>query len=243
MVALPISRKKGETKQRIFQVLGALSQGMLAFSGYLVCVVLVINHWFVDWWVASKHYGEQYGGFALTVAILISMVVRHWTTTTGYTVFSFGHQRRISLTNLGDGLVTAVSCLIAIKLWGIIGGPIGVTMGACLVSLPLNLRVIARDTDSSIWRLVSAMLGGWFWRFALLVSGAVWLALYWSPKSPVEAAVAAAVVSVVYVVVMLPILWRPPLGNYVRPLMSSLGAKYAAMQMRFATAIRVGRGL
>jgi hypothetical protein len=171
------------------------------------------------------------------------MVIRHWTTTTAYTVFSFGHQRRISLTNLGDGFVTLVSCLIAIKLWGIIGGPIGVTMGACLVSLPLNLRVIAQDTDSSVWRLVGAMLGGWFWRFALLASAAVSVALNWSPKSLVEAAVAAMVVSVVYVLVMLPIILRPPLGTYVRPLLSSLGVKYAALQVRFATSIGVGRDL
>lgn len=235
--------KTGETRQRIFQVLAALSQGMLAFSGWLVCVVLVINHWFVDWWVASKHYGEQYGGFALSAAILTSMLVRHWTTTTSYTVFSFGHQRRISLTNLADGLVTLISCLAAIKLWGVIGGPIGVIMGACLVSLPFNLQVIARDTDSSIWGLIRAMLGGWFWRFALLSAAAVWVALHWTPKSLVEAGGAALVVSVVYVLVMLPITLRPPLGNYVQPLLSSFGAKYAALQLRFATAIGVGRSL
>jgi O-antigen/teichoic acid export membrane protein len=235
--------KTGETRQRIFQVLAALSQGMLAFSGFLVCVVLVINHWFVDWWIASKHYGEQYAGFALTAAILTSMVVRHWTATTSYTVFSFGHQRRISLTNLGDGFVTLVSCLVAIKLWGLIGGPIGIIMGACLVSLPFNLRVIARDTDSTVWRLVRAMLGGWFWRFALLAAAAVWLSLHWTPKSLLEAACAAVTVSAVYILVMLPIVLHPPLGNYVRPLMSSLGAKYAAMQLRFVTAIGVGRSL
>jgi O-antigen/teichoic acid export membrane protein len=235
--------KTGETRQRIFQVLAALSQGMLAFSGFLVCIVLVINHWFVDWWVASKHYGEQYGGFALTVAILMSMLVRHWTTTTSYTVFSFGHQRRISLTNLGDGLVTAVSCLVAIKLWGLVGGPIGIIMGACLVSLPFNLTIIARDTDSSVWRLVSAMLGGWFWRFVLLAGGAVWVSLHWMPKSLLEAACAAVVMSTVYILVMLPLALHPPLGIYVRPLISSLGEKYAALQLRFATAIGVGRNL
>lgn len=235
--------KTGETRQRIFQALGALSQGMLAFSGWLVCVVLIVNHWFVDSWVAAKHYGEQYGGFTLTVAILINMVIRHWTTTTAYTVFSFGHQRRISLTNLADGLVTLVSCLAAIKMFGLVGGPIGVTMGACLVSLPFNLRVIARDTDSSVWSLIRVMLGGWSWRFALLTAASVWVALHWTPKSFVEAAGAAAVVSVIYALVMLPVALRPPLGNYVRPLFSSLGAKFASLQLRFATAIGVGRSL
>jgi hypothetical protein len=111
------------------------------------------------------------------------------------------------------------------------------------VSLPFNLSIIARDTDSSVWRLVSAMLGGWFWRFALLAAGAVWLALHWTPKSVLEAAGAAVGASVAYILVMLPIVLHPPLGIYVRPLMSSLGAKYAALHLRLATAIGVSRSL
>jgi O-antigen/teichoic acid export membrane protein len=226
--------KTGESKQRVFQVLAALSQGLLAFSGLVVCVVLVVNHWFVDWWVTSRHYGEQYGGFALTVAILLTMLVRHWTATSAYTVFCFGHQRRISLTNLADGIVTAACCLGATAMFGVIGAPLGSVAGACLVSLPANLRMIARDTDSTVPRLAAAMLGGWLWRFLLLGAGAVWLALHWSPRSPVEASVAAVATGIIYGLLMLPVLLRPPLGNYVRPLAASFHAKYVALQMRFS---------
>ena len=230
--------KSGETKQRMLQVLAALNQGMLTFSGLVVCIVLVINHWFVDWWIASRHYGEQYGGWALTAAILLCMVVRHWTATTAYTVFCFGHQRRISLTNLGDGLITAACCLAGTLLWGPIGAPLGSVAGAFLVSLPFNLSLIARDTDTSVMHLIWVMLGGWLWRFALLTAAAAWLALHWSPKGMFEAGATAIVAGIIYTLAMLPVLLRAPLGNYVRPLLTSLRDNVAALGSSLSSRIR-----
>jgi O-antigen/teichoic acid export membrane protein len=227
--------KTGESRQRVIQALSALNQAMLTFSGLVFCVVVVVNHWFVDWWIAARQYGEQYGGIWLTLAILMSMVIRHWTTTTGYAVFCFDHQRRISLTNLCDGLVTAGSCLVCIALWGVIGAPIGIMIGACAVSLPLNLRMIAQDTDTTVPRLVASMLGGWFWRFALLIAGAILVALRWSPKNLVEAAAASVAVAAIYCLFMLPNVLRAPLGNYIRPLITSFHAKFTALQMRFSS--------
>lgn len=227
--------KTGESRKRVFQALAALTQGMLTFSGLVFCVVLAMNHWFVDWWVAAKHYGEQYAGFALTLAILLNLLVRHWTATTAYTVFCFDRQRRISLTNLADGVVTAGCALAGCVLWGAIGAPIGSIAGACIVSLPFNLQVIARDTDTTFWQLVSGMLGGWLWRFGLLAAGAMWLGLHWVPKSITDAALATGVIVGVYTLAMLPNLLRAPLGNYIRPLAASFRAKYAALQIRFSS--------
>jgi O-antigen/teichoic acid export membrane protein len=226
--------RTGESRQRVFQALSALNQGMLTFSGLVFCVVVVVNHWFVDWWIAARQYGEQYGGIWLTLAILMSMVVRHWTTTTGYAVFCFDHQRRICITNLCDGVVTAVACLTFTALWGVIGAPLGSMTGACLISLPLNLRRVALDTETNVPRLIAGMLGGWFWRFLLLVAAAILVALRWSPKNLLQAALAAVAVSVVYCLVMLPNLLRAPLGNYVRPLMALFRARFTALQMRFS---------
>jgi O-antigen/teichoic acid export membrane protein len=223
--------KAGESRQKILQVLVALNLGILTFSGLVFCVVLVINHWFVDWWVTAR----QYGGFALTVAILLSMLIRHWTTTTGYCVFCFGHQRRISLTNLADGLVTAGACL-GLTMWlGPVGAPVGSLLGACLVSLPLNLRQIAWDTGVSVPHLVTAMLGSWSWRFAAVAAGAVLVAMRWSPKTLPEAAAAGASVAIIYVLVMLPNVLRSPLGSYLWPLLASIRCKYSAFQMRFSS--------
>ena len=224
--------KTGESRQRVFQALSALNQAMLTFSGLVFCVVVVVNHWFVDWWVTARQYGEQYGGISLTLAILLSMVVRHWTTTTAYSVFCFDHQRRISLTNLCDGLVTAGACLACTAMWGVIGAPIGSLIGACLVSLPLNLLSISRDTETSLPQLMSGMLGGWFWRFLLLIAGSIFVALRWSPKNLMEAGCAALAVSVIYSLVMLPNLLRAPLGNYLRPLATSFRARYLALQTK-----------
>jgi O-antigen/teichoic acid export membrane protein len=223
--------KTGESREKLFEVLVALSHGILAFSGLVFCVVLVINHWFVDWWVTA----HQYGGFPLTAAILLNMVVRHWTGTTGYGVFCLGHQRRISLTNLSDGLVTVIASAGLIFWWGPIGAPLGSTFGACLVSLPFNLFVIARDTDVTVPRLISAILGSWIWRFALLGAGCWWLGWSWSPKSVPEAAAAAIAVTTLYAVVLLPTILRSPLGNYIRPLLASFRGMYTALQMRFSS--------
>jgi O-antigen/teichoic acid export membrane protein len=227
--------KTGESRQRVFQALSALNQAMLTFSGLVFCVVVVVNHWFVDWWITAKQYGEQYGGLALTLAILVGMVIRHWTTTTAYAVFCFDHQRRISLTNLCDGAVTAAACLAGTARWGVIGAPIGTILGACLVSLPLNLIRIARDTEISVAQLIGGMLGGWFWRFMLLISGAVLVAVLWSPRNLVEAGLAAAATALIYCLGMLPNLLKAPLGIYVRPLMNSFRARCVALQVRFSS--------
>jgi len=223
--------KTGESRPRLFQVLIALNQGVLVFSGLVFCIVLVVNHWFVDWWVSA----HQYGGFLLTASILLNMVVRHWTSTTGYTVFSFGYQRRISLTNLSDGLVTVLASVGLIMLWGPLGAPIGSIIGASLVSLPCNLSVIARETDVTVARLVSAMSGSWMWRF-VLVAGACWgLGMWWSPKNLLEAAAAAVSITLLYLLVMLRNVLRSPLGNYVRPVFASFRGTYAAFQMRLSS--------
>ena len=223
--------KSGESRQRLFQVLISLSHGILAFSGLVFCVVVLVNRWFVNWWVS----GKQYGGTLLTAMILVNMLARHWNTTAAYSVFCFGYQRRISLTNLSDGLVTAAASLGLVMFLGPAGAPAGSLMGVCLVSLPFNLRIIARDTGVTIPHLVGAMLNGWAWRFALVGAGVLWLSTLWSPKSLLEAGGACASVGAVYLLVMLPNVLRSPLGGYIRPVLASFRIKCAALQVRFSS--------
>jgi O-antigen/teichoic acid export membrane protein len=223
--------KSGEPRQRILQVLVALTHGILTFSGLIFCMVVIVNHWFVNWWVTSK----QYGGFVLTIVFMITMTLRHWTTTTAYSVFCFGHQRRLSLTNLCDGLITTASCLALTMKFGVAGAAAWSLIGACLVSLPCNLRRIARDAGVPVLRLVKDMIGSFAWRFALLGSGAIWIALRWSPQSLPSAAITCLAVAIVYACVMLPNVFRSPLGAYIRPLLASFRGRYAALQMRFSS--------
>ncbi|MGD0434817.1 MAG: lipopolysaccharide biosynthesis protein [Bryobacteraceae bacterium] len=222
--------KSGESRERMFQVLVSLTHGMLFLSGLIVCVVLPINHWFVDWWVTAR----QYGGLALTLAFIANVAVRHWTTTTAFTVFCFGHQRRISLTNLFDGLVSAGSCLVLTMLFGLPGAALGSVVGAAAISLPFNLRVIARDTGVTVRRLILAMLGSWIWRFAVIMTALVWIAMRWSPRNLGEAAATAAATAAAYGLLMLPNIFKSPLGGYIRPILASFRLRYAAFQMRLS---------
>ena len=222
--------KAGESRQRLFQALIALTHGVLTFSGLLICVVLVVNHWFVDWWVTAK----QYGGLNLTAAYGATVLIRHWTTTTAYSVFCFGHQRRISLTNLVDGVVTALSCLVLTKMFGLPGAALGSAVGACVISLPLNLSVIARDTGVTLRHLIRATLGDWIWRFAVILVPVVWVSLRWSPKNLFEAALSCLVIAAAYGLLMLRHLVRSPLGNYVRPLLAAFRWRQAAPQVGFS---------
>lgn len=220
--------KTGESRRKLLDVLIALTHGILAFSGLVFCVVLVVNRWFVDWWVTAN----QYGGFALTVAFLVTITTRHWNTTTAYTVFCLGHQRRISLTNLCDGLVSAAACVFLTGIAGPVGTALGSLAGAVVVSLPCNLRVIARDTKVSVLHLMSAMLSGWFSRFALVAGAALWVGYQWPPASLQSAVYVAVLTGCVYVLVMLPVILRSPLGSYLRSGFAAFRSRCAAFHAR-----------
>jgi O-antigen/teichoic acid export membrane protein len=214
--------KSGESSGQVFRVLIALNHGILAFSGLVFCVVLLVNQWFVTWWVTAG----QYGGFRLTLAILVNVLFGHWKAMTAYTVFCFGHQRRISLTNLSTGLVTAASSIGLTIALGPIGAPLGALSGTFLVSLPLNLWRIARDTEVSVPHLIVGMLGGWSWRFLMVCVAAGFVAAHWSPKNLPQAAAAVAGVTGAYLLVMVPDVMDSPLGDYVRPYLTSFRGKY-----------------
>jgi len=217
--------KTAESQPRIFQALVALNHGILTFTGLICCTVLLVNQWFVTWWVTAG----QYGGFLLTGVILLSVLFGQWKAMTAYTVFCFGYQRRLSLTNLANGLVTAVSSVGFTILLGPVGAPVGSLAGTFLVSLPFNLWIIARDTGVSVAHLVGAMVGGWVWRLAL-IGAAVWsVAIRWSPKNVAEAAAAVVCVAAVYLLVMIPNVMRSPLGSYLRPYLSSVRRKETAL--------------
>jgi O-antigen/teichoic acid export membrane protein len=204
--------KTSESRARRFGVCTSLSQAMLMFSGGIALLVVVVNQGFVNLWVGA----EQYGGFLLTVLLVLGMVVRHWSTTTVYSIFSFGYERRISLTTLLDGSVTALASVLLIRSFGLIGIPIGSLMGACFVSLPANLVPLARESGVSVGRLVEP-LWPWCWRFVLLFSVAVTAAKVGIPKSLASLSLIGLGTGAVYLIVMLPTAMRLHLGTYLRP--------------------------
>ena len=209
-----------ESRERLSEVCIALSQAMLMLSGAVVCVVLMVNQGFVERWVGIG----QYGGFWLTALILFSMLLRHWNLTVGYALFCFGHERRLCLTTLLDGLVSVGAVFVFARWYGLIGAPLGVITGACLVSLPANLSALARESNLSVWRLMQP-LAPWFLRFLILVVGAGALARAWTPNTLPLLAATAAASALVYLLVMFPLALRYPLGQYVRPRLAPLGLR------------------
>lgn len=212
--------KMGESRERLFNVCTALSQAMLMISGAVVCVVLTINQSFVSWWVGA----EQFGGFLLSGLILLEMLLRHWNTTAAYTIFCFGCERRLAITTLADGVLSVCAAIVFVWLIGPIGAPLGTILGVCLVSLPGNLSVVARESGVTIGVLMKS-LWPWFWRFVLLVTCAWGVTRVFIPQGLVVTLATAALSALVYAVVMLPVALRAPLGAYLQPYVTSLRGK------------------
>jgi O-antigen/teichoic acid export membrane protein len=203
--------KTGESKERLYKVSVALSQGMLLLTGLLFCVILVINRAFVLWWVGPK----LYGGFALTCLILLQMALRHWNLTFGYAAFSFGYEKILAIAGLLDGLVTTSAMLLLVSRLGYAGVVLGSIIGVCLVGLPATMITVARELHLPVQRLI-APFWPWFWRCALVASGCVILARTWTPTSPVQIAAIGSAVGVVYCVVLLRPILSSPLGPYLQ---------------------------
>jgi len=199
-------------RSRLWGVCSALMQGMLMVSGAVACVVLAANREFVAWWVGA----ERYGGGALTAALLVTMLLRHWNTTTVYAIFCFGYERRISVTTLLDGVVTVAAAIALVHVVGPLGAPLGSIIGVVVVSLPFNLHALVRETGGG-FRAMVVSLWPWAWRFAMVAAGAVWLDRIAGSGSVLRAAVLAGVVGIAYLAVQAPLALRPPLGPYLVP--------------------------
>lgn len=211
--------KIAESRQRLFEVCTALTQGMLLISGLVVCIVLVVNQGFVSWWVGTL----QFGGMTLSALLLLAMLLRHWNTTAVYAIFCFGYERRISVTTLLDGLVTVGSAVILVRRFGAIGAPLGAILGVCLISLPGNLSALARESDVSLISLI-APLWPWFYRLALCAAGGWFITRVFVPATFLPIAVTAGVLTIAYAVIMLPLVFRGPLGAYVRPRLTAFAS-------------------
>ncbi|MEJ7810653.1 MAG: oligosaccharide flippase family protein [Gemmatimonadaceae bacterium] len=212
--------RASEQRHRLRSIASALTQAMLLISGLVVVVVLVVNQGFVSWWVGR----EMFGGASLTLLLLTSMLLRHWNTTSVYTLFCFGYERRISITTLFDGLITATASLLLVHFLGVKGAVLGSIVGVCLVSLPSNLIVLAREAGTSPVGLIRP-LGAWFWRLIVLSALAIYVAGRWVPRTFESLAASGVIAASLYIVVMLPVALRSNLGAYLPPRLVPLFAR------------------
>ena len=207
----------GAEREALARASTALGQMMLLLSGAAVCVVLVANRGFVSWWVGA----EQYGGAVLTALVLGGLLLRHWNLTVGYILFSFGYERRLAVTALLDGVVTVTATALLVPRLGLAGAPAGSLIGVLLVSLPGNMTALARADAVPLASLMRA-LSPWLWRFAALAAASGLAGWYFRGVNFYAVAAAALLTAVTYAAAMLPVALGGPLGQYVRPRLSSL---------------------
>ena len=213
--------RMAESNERLSSVCIALSQAMLLLSGAVVCVVLAINQGFVTRWVGAG----QFGGVWLTALILLSMLLRHWNLTIASALFYFGRERRLCVIALLDGLASVAGIFLFVREFGLIGAPLGAIAGVCLISLPANLWTLAHEGNLSVAKLVQPLLP-WFLRFVFLATGIILVARIWIPNTFLLLGATAAATATVYLALMFPLALRAPLGDYVRPRLFPLRARF-----------------
>lgn len=195
------------SRDYLFDVARSMAQVMLLLSGGIVIVVLAVNAPFVSWWVGEA----RFAGMGLTVLLLLSMLLRHVNSTLVYTLFCFGYERRLALTSVADGLVGLAMMVLLVPALGLYGAVLGPLTSLALVSLPTNLRALAREEGGSAVTFVEP-LRPWLMRFLPLVAAVAALISVWRPQGLFTFVPFALAVSVLYAVVMLPVITTPPLG-------------------------------
>lgn len=209
--------RAGREHERMFDASTALTVTILVASGAVATVVLAINGGFVTWWVGPS----QYLGFPVTLALVVTLLVRHWNLTATSVLFCLGHERRVSLANLAEGVATVAAVAVLVPQLGLLGVPLGALAATVAVSLPWNLRKVAASMDVPL-RVLVAPLWPWFWRWTLLAGGSAFAGQYLRPSGVLEIGGLGAAVAVVYVAVMAHGLWRSALGRFVRPRLVAL---------------------
>jgi O-antigen/teichoic acid export membrane protein len=203
--------RTSERRERLAATTSALTRAMLVLSGAIGCVVIAANRDFVSWWVGPA----QFGGAGLTLTLVAAMLVRHVNTTTVYAIFCFGHERRLSVTAVADGVLTVIAAIVLVPHLGLIGVALASIIGALTVSYLPNLRVLAREIGVQPFAPL-VELRGWFSRFVLCAAASAGVA-----AAPLGDGLAAlltrtAATAIVYGVVMGPFAISGTLGTYAR---------------------------
>ena len=209
LTALPaLSELRGAAaRERLNSVSKSMTQLLFLTSGAIFCLVMVVNDSFVAWWVGPS----RFGGFALTMALLMSMFVRHVNFAVVYTLFCFGHERRLALTAVADGAVGLVAMLILVPTLGPLGAAVALAGSTVAVSLPANLRALGREMGVGAFEFL-AFWKGWSIRFGIVVACAAALRKLAADGNWSTVPLALAV-GTLYAAIMLPEAMRRPLGS------------------------------
>ena len=199
---------------------GALTQAVLVASGLIGCVILAVNAGFVTWWVGA----ERFGGLTLTVLFVVLMLSRHYTTTVVYTIYSFGHERRLALIGLAQGVASVAASLALVRTLGVAGAVLGALFANVALTLPLALPVVARDTGTSPGRLLRGLVP-WGWRLTLLLAAGTLAGVWLLPRGLLGVAAVGLLATALYAALAWPFVLRPPLREYALQIWRSTAAR------------------
>jgi O-antigen/teichoic acid export membrane protein len=157
--------KTNEPREKLLRVSTAMGQAMLIVGGAIGILVLCLNEPFVRLWVGNRFFV----GRSLTLILVATTVARQVTLCFEVTLFAFGYQKSLAIRSLADGLLGTGLALILSHWMGMEGVALGLLAGALLVSVPVNLLLLARECHVSAL-VIAGSYWPWFWRFAILAS-------------------------------------------------------------------------
>jgi O-antigen/teichoic acid export membrane protein len=203
--------KASESRERTIRVTTCLTQGMLLIAGAVFCVVVALNQRFVALWVGDKFFG----GVPLTVLLALNFIVRLLDYTLTLALFAFGYEKVSAIRFLIEGVISAGLATLLTARLGLAGVMLGFLCGSLFVAVPVDIYFLARELKVSLRQLLRHYVP-YLWRslvvgflaFALIerlyIPNLAWLVL------------AAICIGLVYVAVMIPVVRRSDLWDYVR---------------------------
>jgi len=231
-IALPgLSQMKvAASRERRINATVCLTQGMLVVAGAVFSVVLALNKDFVTLWVGPKFFG----GLTLTILVVMNFLVRLVDYTLALALFAFGHEKVSAIRFLLDGVVSVSVASLLIGPLGLPGVVIGFLCGAACVAIPIDIYLLARELQLSLVQIVQPYVP-YLWRCGVV--GLVAFAIMQTLEIPslFILAIVAAAIGIVYMLIVIPHVWRSALGDYLRSAITSLQSFTRSRMLRFSS--------
>jgi O-antigen/teichoic acid export membrane protein len=221
------AEEKGKKGGRVAEVIMALLRLQLLAAGALACCLLAGNYGFVSAWVGPGLFGGVWLNAMFALAV-ISLSIAHGliypTGVLGKRLYSGG-------ITLANGLAHIGLAVVLGRAWGLSGVAAATTISALLTTIPFGALATASLTGLRIRRVVAEVFVPWAAR--MVPTAFIGAAAGWAVRRPVFASagrggafvlglVAAAVVGVVYLVVMRSLTRGLPVPPRVRGVLERL---------------------
>lgn len=238
--ALPgISQMRTSTsKEQVRRATTCLTQATILLTGAIFCVVLPLNHAFVNLWVGERFFG----GEMLTLLVLLNLVGRLIDGTLGLSLFAFGYEKMWAIRCLLDGGVSFVMASLLVRgPLGLSGVSLGLCCGVWLVAIPIDVYLYCREFSLTFWDVVRSYLPC-IWRFAAVGTVAVAVVSYIRIQSWPVLALAGAAIGCAYLLLIIQYLRHIELGDYVRQAWVGLRRKSRPVELELVQTAASGGG-